>query len=138
VNPGWKGYLVVQAKCREGLEGGASDVAWLTSQLGNELKKFKSAPASARLPEYYIIATNVHLSGADGHAGGKTLRTGGFSKICAELENWKSDHAIKDFDVWPADKIIDLLANAESIRRTYAAWITPGDVLSAMLDPVAG
>jgi hypothetical protein len=130
---GWNGYLVLQVKFREKPQGADGDIEWLRVQLSKELEKFKNTNSGLRCPDYYIIATNVALSGSDGKDSRGGKRTGGHTKISQELENWKAVIDIKDFDIWPADKIIDFLAAAPGIRQTYAAWITPGDVLAYAL-----
>lgn len=66
---GWDGYLVIQAKFREKLEGAPGDITWLESQITGELKKFTDEKRGLRRPDYYILATNVPLSGADSGRG---------------------------------------------------------------------
>jgi hypothetical protein len=126
----WNGYLVLQAKFREKLKGVDGDIEWLRTQLSKEMEKFKRSDSGLRCPDYYLVATNVALSGADGKDSRGRNKTGGYTKICQALEIWKAEINIKGFDIWPADKIIDLLAAVPGIRQTYAAWITPGDVLA--------
>ena len=136
----WNGYLVLQAKFRERLTGNGSgagrdgDVDWLQVQIANEQKKYKDKARHLRRPDYYIVASNVALSGADGRGPRGIHRQGGHTKVAASLNGWKRALGLRDFDLWPADKIIDLLADAPNIRRSYAAWVTPGDVLAAALD----
>jgi hypothetical protein len=131
---GWEGYLVLQAKFKEKLQNNSTDVRWLENQLNNELIKFKDKKSGLRLPDYYIIATNISLSGADGKAGKSQTRTGGNTKISVNLNRWKKTLSIKDFDLWPSDKIIDMLAGTTHVRQTYAAWISTGDVLAAAVE----
>lgn len=123
---GWDGYLIVQSKFKDA--AGVNPVPWLSTQLRRERAKFEDRSLGYRSPEYYIVATNVHLSGAK---SGK--KTGGFAKIKAELDDWKAARLIKDFDIWAADKIDDFLLASESIRRSFAAW-APGDVLTKVMD----
>ena len=82
----WNGYLVVQAKFRDKLDGGKGDVDWLESQLDAELKKYSASGRGIKSPEYYIIATNVSLSGADGVTKTGVIRRGGHTKITERLE----------------------------------------------------
>jgi len=130
----WTGYLVVQAKFKEKLQSPAQDLAWLKKQLDNEKKKYQTR--KLRIPAYYIVATNVSLSGADGKTGARETK-GGATKIKEQLAGWKA-LGVKASDVWAADKISDLLGSQESIRRTYSAWLTPGDVLVELIDEVKG
>lgn len=128
----WDGYLVVQAKYRE-LCNGPDNARWLLQQLANEKRAYADQTRGRRLPKYFIIATNVRLSGTDGKGPGGLQRAGGLSKVTTELNQWKSDLGIEDFDVWSADKIKDLLQDAEEVRRAFAAWLTPSDVLADLL-----
>jgi hypothetical protein len=129
----WKGYLVVQAKFRDATNS-ADDLEWLKKQIQKEFNKFKKA-GQARLPDYYILATNVRLSGSDGRSGqGNRSRTGGYSKTLDLFGAWKKELNLKQVDIWPYDKIIDLLISQPEIRHAYAAWITPGDVLTKVFE----
>jgi hypothetical protein len=135
----WNGYLIIQAKFREKIEHAPGDISWLEAQIAGERDKFKDERRGLRKPEYYILATNVSLSGAD-RGQGSSRRKGGHTKISDLFESWKSELGLKDFHLWPADQIIDLLARHPTIRQTFAAWVTPGDVLMAILaalQPVA-
>src|SRR6267143_205037 len=125
----WKGYLILQAKFREKPTGGAPDIAWLVKQLDAELAKFTDKRRNLKRPNYYLLATNISLSGVD--SGG---RKGGASKIDAVLEKWKKKIGLIDYHVWSADQIVDLLAVHSSVRQTFGAWVTPGDVITALAD----
>jgi hypothetical protein len=129
----WIGYLVVQAKFKETLRGGNDDVAWLIKQLNEELKKFAAPTSNLLRPRYYIIATNIRLSGADGTKKKGQKTSGGYAKVYRALNEWMDKVGILDFDIWPADKLEDLLAAAPAIRQTYAMWTTPGDVLTEII-----
>jgi hypothetical protein len=134
----WNGYLIIQAKFREQVQGGVADARWLQKQLAGEHKKFQSKEANLRRPDYYIIATNVSLSGTDGASGKGKPRIGGHTRISNHLAGWKGDIGLQDFDIWGGDKIVDLLAQTINVRQTYAAWITTGDVFTAMLQNING
>ena len=43
---------------------------------------------------------------------------------------------MRGFHIWGADQVIDLLARQPAIRQTFAAWVTPGDVLTEMLSRI--
>jgi hypothetical protein len=89
----WKGYLVIQAKFKDPRLSQTDDIKWLKSQLGDEYKKYTRAGSRLRKPEYYILATNVRLSGADGTGKRKAAlkRTGGMSKATELFGPWKKD-----------------------------------------------
>jgi hypothetical protein len=131
----WSGYLVVQAKFKDTLSSKVDDVRWLITQLEKELAKYTAPGSRLRKPDYYILVTNVQLSGADGTANKKTKaqRKGAYSKAADALAEWKSRIKLKDFDIWPHDKVVDLIVGQPSIRQSYAQWITSGDVLAKAL-----
>lgn len=135
-NPEWDGYIVLQAKFKETLRGGKDDIDWLIKQLEGELSKFVATDKSYTKPEYYIIATNVSLSGADSKVGGK-LRKGGMTKVSEHMETWKEKLNLKSFDIWSSEKLQTLLALSPDIRTTFAAWITPGDILEQLYKSVS-
>lgn len=130
----WDGYLIVQAKYRDRSVKDGTDVQWLINQLEIEKSQFLDKSTGRRVPNYYIVATNIPLSGADGKSKGSEIRTGGHKKVSDSMETWKTDLGILGYDIWPLDKISDLLLAEPDIRRTYAAWVTPGDVLSDLTD----
>lgn len=134
-NPEWNGYIVLQAKFKKTLRGGTADVEWLIKQLEAELNKFTDTDKDYLAPDYYIIATNVNLSGADSKVDGK-LRKGGMTKVSEHLEGWKTKLGLKSFDIWSSEKLETLLGLSPNIRTTFAAWITPGDVLEKLLENV--
>jgi hypothetical protein len=128
----WNGYLVLQAKFKDRLETPEKDLAWLRKQIDGELRKFLNTQRKLRRPEYYILATNVRLSGAD-----SVEKMGGYSKTIEFFDPWRTELGLRDVHLLPADVIIDLLANHQEIRMTYAAWVTSGDVLAAAIKQLA-
>ena len=128
---GWAGYLVVQSKFKESSGGG--DAEWLIGQLEKDWENIRENSGVIRLPEYYLVATNVKLSGSDGQLRGGKQRTGGHTKVSAWLQKLVDSGEITGFDIWSGDKIADLLAARPPIAQTFAAWTTPGDVLTQLL-----
>lgn len=122
----WSGYMVLQAKFLQVPNNDYNDADWLVDQLRNELHKFKAKQKGLRCPEFYILASNVKLSGVKDR--------GGKAKIKKVFDGFEKSLKIRDWDVWDYAKIKAYLDNAESIRHAYAAWITPGDVLSAAME----
>lgn len=135
----WNGYLVIQAKFKDPKLSKVDDISWLSQQLERELKKFSSSGANLRKPEYYILATNISLSGSDGPSNRRTgrQRRGGLTKVEELFASWTQKLKIKGFDIWPHDKLIDLLVGQPAIRQTYAQWVTSGDVLTKALQHFA-
>lgn len=133
---GWDGYLVLQAKFKKNPKG-TGDAEWLIGQLETELKKYKKIDSSYRHPKFYIIATNVNLSGADSGSG-DNKKKGGLTKVEEYLETWKSEIGLIDYDIWSSEKIETLLTTSEDVRKTFSAWITPSDILNALLSKIEG
>ncbi|UJW85105.1 NACHT domain-containing protein [Devosia sp. SL43] len=129
----WDGYLVLQSKYKEH-QGQRDDVDWLIGQINAEYQKYANPDNGLRAPEYYVVVTNVRLSGADGLANKKTgkTRTGGYTKVSNVLDTWK-EIGVKGWDIWHADKLVDLLNDASEVRQSFAAWVTPGDILAKIL-----
>lgn len=125
----WDGYVVMQAKCKERPHNDDRDASWLCNQLKGDLQKFIDDPTLDR-PEYYLLCSNVQLSAVP-KVGGKAKVDDVFKEFAAELK-------LKDWHVWTADEIKALLADAPSIRQTFASWITPGDILTEMMERLVG
>ena len=123
---GWKGYIVVQAKFKQRPQDSQKDGKWALEQLRHELETFANSEKKPRLPDYYIFATNVVLT--------PVLQQGTKDKADAIFKEFKKQIPIKDYAIWDYDKIRTFLDDAEDIRRSYAAWITPGDVLSQVIE----
>ncbi|MGZ8172453.1 MULTISPECIES: NACHT domain-containing protein [Methylobacter] len=119
----WHGYGVVQAKFRQRSQ--AKDGGWALAELKKELAKFTNATRQLRKPDYYLFATNVVLT--------PVAKTGGKDKLTTYLDSQRRKLGLKDYRIWDYDQLCVLLDNHESVRTAYTAWITPGDVLSAVL-----
>jgi hypothetical protein len=116
----WDGYVVVQAKFRQRSEGSAtSDSDWFVRQLKEELAEYVKDDSTRTPPEYYLVVTNAVLS--------PRADTGGKDKALAAIQ--QSGLNLIGYDIWDYDKLCRLIDQSAEIRRTYAAWITPGDVL---------
>jgi len=124
----WTGFGVLQAKYKERAFGPPMAQAnWLISQLKAELDKWADPTSKrGRVPRYFLAATNVILSpGVDG----------GLDKVYEQIR----EHATRlglaiEFEVWHYDSLRVLLDDAVEVRTTYAAWVTPGDVLARLLN----
>lgn len=123
---GWDGYIVVQAKCREQLQNNQTDALWLCQQATKDLKKFLVKNSKLRKPKYYILVSNVHLSSVP--------RTGGRAKVEKVLHGFKKTIGFAEAAIWSANELRAFLENASDIRRTYAAWLTPSDVLTDLVE----
>lgn len=130
---GWDGYGVLQAKYRVRPSNVPKENAeWLIGHLKKEIDGWlRSDSKRDRIPDYILAVTNIVLTPANG-GGLETVR----SEVAAYAK--RKGLPLKDFDVWHFDSIRALLDDAADIRRAYAAWITPGDVLAVLYDQVNG
>lgn len=119
----WTGYGIVQAKFKQRLQNREADGNWALQQLHSELKTFFDTGKSRKPPDYYIFATNVTLTAVE--------TTGFKDKFYRVLREFA--WGLRGFDVWDYDKLRVFLDDNEEIRKGYAAWITPGDVLSEVI-----
>jgi hypothetical protein len=125
----WNGYTVIQAKCRDKPTSDSRDAGWLCSQLTGELNKFVNNPG-LKPPEYYLLCTNVELSSVPD--------VGGKAKVDNIFRSFRSKLEIKDWHVWSADELRSIVDNAPEVRKTFAAWVTPSDILSALVEKLVG
>lgn len=123
----WSGYGVIQAKCKTRTGGTGKDQEWALDQLQRELKKFVAQPTRREKPEYYIFATNVHLSSAGrGWDAGDELIRSYTGKI----------PSLRGHALWGADQLAGFLDVFTDLRRRFTAHLTSGDVLAALLAEV--
>lgn len=140
----WSGYIVLQAKFAQRPHNDGRDATWLSVQLSKELQKFADKKRKLRKPEYYVLVTNIRLSplvGAGASTTGKkagTIRQGGREKVEQIFAEFKRKLRLKGFAIWDADQLRVFLEDAPSIRQSYAAWITPSDVLARVLSTLEG
>lgn len=122
----WQGYGVIQAKFKQRLQDTKTDGDWAIQQLRAELREFAKPDSKRRKPEYYIFVTNIAVS--------SVKDTGAKDKLFSVAQEFNASVPLKGFDVWDYDKIRTYLDANEDIRHGYAAWITSGDVLSAVME----
>lgn len=116
---------MVQAKFLQRPKNTDSDGKWALTELENELKAF-SKSKKRRLPEFYIFATNVVLS--------PNQNSGKKDKAFSIVKKYEKKIPLKGFAIWDHDEISKYLDSFENIRKAYACWITPGDVLSEVIN----
>lgn len=122
----WNGYIVIQAKFRQRPQNSQEDGEWALKQLKSELEDFANPKKRRRQPDYYIFATNVVLT--------PVQDKGTKDKADDIFQEFKDSVPLKGYDIWDYDKIRVFLDNFEDIRRANAGFITPGDVLSQIMD----
>ena len=126
IDNGWEGYGIVQAKFRQRAGSAKQNGDWAVSQLKSEIKRYFAGDNNLRKPDYFIYATNVALT--------PVLEHGSKDRVEAVLQEFKERLPLKGYDIWDYDKIRVFLDDNQEVRRAYAAWVTPGDVLSKVLD----
>lgn len=129
----WDGYGVVQAKTIRFAHDPAENARTLVASITAELDRFvpKSGADHAERepkPDYYIVATNARLSPA-GDVGGVDV-----------LAKLLDDHKVKlhGHSIWHYEHICRLLDRHPQIRKTYAGFITSGDILSRLAEMLDG
>jgi hypothetical protein len=124
---GWDGYGVAQAKYMHRCGDPKANLSWLRKQIAREFREWtKDDTRRQRLPEYYLVITNVTLSAASG---------GGIDAIAKTMTQDAKDRGLsfRGFAVWHYDQLRVMLDDASDLRATYAAWTTPGDVLARLV-----
>ncbi|MEU0856552.1 AAA family ATPase [Streptomyces griseofuscus] len=128
----WDGYGVIQAKFKERAQGISSGTEWLERHIDSEFRAWLN-PTSKRgeTPDYLIFTTNVPLS--------PVPETGGIARVNRLISAYAEDAkiALKGWAVWHADEICRFLDIHEGVRRAFAHFITPGDVLSRLFSTIS-
>lgn len=125
----WSGYTIMQAKFLQVSGSPHEDADWLVTQLRAELSKFTKADSKLRKPDYYILVSNARLSPMPENERAK----GGIAKIDEVFAEFKNALQLKDYRVWHLDQLCTMLLNADSLRRSYAAWLSTSDVIADLL-----
>ncbi|WP_037568331.1 hypothetical protein [Phaeacidiphilus oryzae] len=94
-----------------------------------ELKAWRDLKSGrGRIPQYLLFTTNANLS--------PVPAVGGIDRLNNAITEYADDLGLQGWAVWHRDEICRLLDIHSQVRRTYAHFITPGDVLSNLLDYV--
>ncbi|MET9088872.1 AAA family ATPase [Streptomyces sp. NPDC004237] len=129
----WNGYGVVQAKFKQRSAGVSSSTEWLERQIKAELNEWlRPESKRERLPEYLLFTTNVPLSAVPD--------TGGIARVNRLIAAYREQNPqwkLKGWSVWHEEEICRLLDCYDGVRRAYAHFVTPGDVLSRLMDTVS-
>lgn len=126
----WTGYTVMQAKFLQVPKAPHEDADWLVEQMHAELAKYLEPHSGIRKPEYYILITNARLSPMPKGKRG----AGGIAKIDSVFEQYRAEIGLKGWKVWHLDQLTTMLAGADALRRSYAAWLTSSDIIAKLLD----
>lgn len=121
----WDGYIVLQAKFRQRLTDRKTDADWAEAQLRAELDAFADPKKARPTPEFFIFITNVVLT--------PVRKTGGKDRIAKVFKDYQKKVPLKGWRVWDYDQLATFLDTEEAVRNAYAAFITAGDVLAAVM-----
>ncbi|HEY4641136.1 MAG TPA: hypothetical protein VII75_07305 [Thermoanaerobaculia bacterium] len=123
----WRGTWYLQAKFHAP-SASADEQKWLLRQIEHEIKAFKNADSKRVWPDNWIIVTNVEPSGVP--------KTGVFDRA-REMVRAAHPELDKHFDIWGGRKILDLLIDHPEIARHYGHFLTPGNLVSELIDSLA-
>ncbi|WEH18508.1 hypothetical protein [Streptomyces sp. VNUA24] len=125
----WDGYGVIQAKFKQRTDGVSSGTEWLERQIKAEFTAWLDSQSKrGRRPEYVLFTTNVVLS--------PVPDSGGIARIERLIASYATQLELKGWAVWHFDEICRYLDIHDTVRRAYAGFVTPGDVLSRLLATV--
>lgn len=124
----WNGYGILQAKHKQFASDVAQNLTWIKQEIRKEMRAWTTdSRRTGSLPDFYLLATNIRLSSTAG--GGKDTAR----QFLVDEAN-AAGLDLKDVRIWDYWDLCALLDDSESIRRGYAAWTTPGDVLTRLLN----
>jgi hypothetical protein len=130
----WDGYGVVQAKFKQRLAGDGKDAGWLLRQLQAELQTWANPDSNrvrrGRRPRYVLFTTNVVLSAVAG--------SGGADRVDALIAGYAERLGLRGWRVWHHDQLCRLLDAHRDVRLTYAALITPSDLVAQLVELLGG
>lgn len=120
----WSGCWYLQSKFHKPHLSRDSQ-KWLLSQIRAELKEFKNPESGRKLPDNWIVATNIDPSG--------TPETGAFDQA-RELVAKEFPELKDNFHIWGGRKILDLLILNPEISDHYRHFLTPGNILTEIFN----
>jgi hypothetical protein len=119
----WKGVWYIQSRFHKP-NPSHEPQSWLLEKIKEELDEFKKPNTQRRWPDNWIVATNIDQSGVP--------QTGAFDRA-RELVRSARPQLESRFHIWGGSKIIDFLHANRSVSERYAHFLTPGNVLSALM-----
>lgn len=144
----WSGYSVFQAKHRSHLSARPIDNArWLWQEIRKELELWTMpGPGRNRSPDHLVFVTNVPLSPAPGN-GGLALIERGLDEYRAKLEDNSRDvdarerrarlarlNRMQHIRVIDGNEVDALVSVNGSVRQSFNALLTPGDVFASLAE----
>lgn len=120
----WEGYWIIQAKFKSKAEKDTDHFTWVKRQFEKEMKKFQKKEKDTKVPNNYLLFTNVALSGVED--------VGGRDKI--EKLKKRFCKLIPNIMIYGCDDLRTLLDNNRDVAAAYASFILPGDILKELLE----
>jgi hypothetical protein len=132
----WTGYTVFQAKFHYNQGEPAANLIWLKKQIDGELNRWVDAMdkgSRLRAPNNIVFASNVRLSGV-GVLGGIDQLNTHINKRLNDRRDRASKLGIRAARVWHHSTIVAFIDAYQSVRFSFPALLTVGDVLSRIGD----
>ncbi|WAU78864.1 hypothetical protein O1Q96_03270 [Streptomyces sp. Qhu-G9] len=120
----WDGYGILQVKQKATPASPAEEANWLISEIRKEFNEWHTSKKRKPKPKYVIFASNVKLSAVP--------NTGGFDRVQEVMKEECRRLHIEEYMIWHSENLDRFLEIHDGIRRSYAAWILPGDVLASI------
>ncbi|MFD8739127.1 NACHT domain-containing protein [Streptomyces sp. NPDC059618] len=127
---GWDGYGILQVKHKEKPASPADEATWLIAEIRKEFKKWRTSTKRDPKPKHVIFASNVTLSAVP--------ETGGFDRVEEVMQEECRKLDVESWMIWHSENVNRFLEVHDGIRRSYAAWILPGDILSSIYEDREG
>jgi hypothetical protein len=124
VSDNWSGRWYVQSKFHAANLSKDSQ-KWLLKQIKLEIEAFSQADSKRKIPDNWIIATNIDPSGVS--------ETGCFDAAKTLVKEF-SPNLSKRFHIWGGRKILDLLASNPEVSAYYYDFLTPGNILKKLFE----
>ena len=123
----WDGYLVVGCKFNQRPTGDTKKNGdWVVKHLRADLDKFLDPDRELERPDYFILATNIALTGVSS--------SGGRDRVTKLLDKYARDIGLKGAACWDYNDLRTFIDGDRAIRNTYRHFITAGDILSQMME----
>lgn len=124
----WDGYGVLQAKkCEHPSQKPIDNEKWFIKAAKAELEEWARADSKrSEKPDYIVFSTNVRISPSPG---------AGIDRVYEALNEHigQLQLPIKGLKIWHYDEIQIMIHRDNGIYASFAAWITPGDVIARIV-----